>query len=107
MPQRVEQNTGDRIAQQQQGIVLDRLSAGYGKQIIVDDISLTIPAKKMTVLVGANGSGKSTLLTTIARMLAPLGGSVMLDGKSIHQQPPKPWPASWACCRSRRCCRKD
>nr|WP_314418008.1 ABC transporter ATP-binding protein [uncultured Erwinia sp.] len=89
MPQRVEQSTGDRIAQQQQGIVLDRLSAGYGKQIIVDDISLTIPAKKMTVLVGANGSGKSTLLTTIARMLAPLGGSVMLDGKSIHQQPTK------------------
>lgn len=89
MPQRVEQSAGDSIAQQQQGIVLDRLSAGYGKQIIVDDISLTIPAKKMTVLVGANGSGKSTLLTTIARMLAPLGGSVMLDGKSIHQQPTK------------------
>ncbi|ROR13378.1 ABC transporter ATP-binding protein [Erwinia sp. JUb26] len=89
MPQRVEQSAGDNIAQQQQGIVLDRLSAGYGKQIIVDDISLTIPAKKMTVLVGANGSGKSTLLTTIARMLAPLGGSVLLDGKSIHQQPTK------------------
>ncbi len=89
MPQRVEQSAGENIAHQQQGIVLDRLSAGYGKQIVVDDISLTIPAKKMTVLVGANGSGKSTLLTTIARMLAPLGGSVMLDGKSIHQQPTK------------------
>ncbi|MBM7343448.1 ABC transporter ATP-binding protein [Pantoea coffeiphila] len=88
MPQRVEQSAGENIARQQ-GIELDRLSAGYGKQIIVDDISLTIPAKKMTVLVGANGSGKSTLLTTIARMLTPLGGSVLLDGKSIHQQPTK------------------
>lgn len=88
MPQRVEQSAGENRARQE-GIELDRLSAGYGKQIIVDDISLTIPATKMTVLVGANGSGKSTLLTTIARMLTPLGGSVLLDGKSIHQQPTK------------------
>ncbi len=82
MPQRVEQ-------QAQQGIMLDGLSAGYQKQVIVDDISLTIPHGKMTVLVGANGSGKSTLLGTIARMLKPLGGSVLLDGKAIHQQPTK------------------
>lgn len=83
MPQRVEQQT------EGQGIVLDSLSAGYHKQIIVDDISLTIPSGKMTVLVGANGSGKSTLHSTIARMLKPLGGSVLLDGKAIHQQPTK------------------
>ncbi|WP_342322369.1 ABC transporter ATP-binding protein [Kosakonia sp. BYX6] len=83
MPQRVEQQTEGH------GIVLDSLSAGYHKQIIVDDISLTIPSGKMTVLVGANGSGKSTLLSTIARMLKPLGGSVLLDGKAIHQQPTK------------------
>ena len=42
----------------EQGLVLDNLSAGYQKKIIVDDISLTIPPEKMTVLVGANGCGK-------------------------------------------------
>lgn len=73
----------------EQGIVLDSLCAGYGSQRIVNDISLTIPAGKLTVLVGANGSGKSTLLTTIARMLKPLGGSVRLNGMDIHQQPTK------------------
>jgi iron complex transport system ATP-binding protein len=57
--------------------------------VIVDGISLAIPSGKMTVLVGANGSGKSTLLSTIARLLKPLGGSVQLDGKAIHQQPTK------------------
>jgi iron complex transport system ATP-binding protein len=57
--------------------------------VIVDGISLAIPSGKMTVLVGANGSGKSTLLSTIARLLKPLGGSVRLDGKAIHQQPTK------------------
>lgn len=34
------------------GIVLDALSAGYGQTLIVDDINLTIPTGKMTVLAG-------------------------------------------------------
>ncbi|PLK75099.1 cobalamin/Fe(3+)-siderophore ABC transporter ATP-binding protein, partial [Klebsiella pneumoniae] len=65
-----------RVKPAEQGIVLDALSAGYGQTLIVDDINLTIPTGKMTVLAGANGSGKSTLLSTIARMLKPLGGCV-------------------------------
>ncbi|RXX63001.1 cobalamin/Fe(3+)-siderophore ABC transporter ATP-binding protein [Enterobacter cloacae] len=69
------------------GLVLENLSAGYQKKIIVDDISLAIPRQKMTVLVGANGCGKSTLLSTIARLLQPLGGAALLDGKAIHEQP--------------------
>jgi len=89
MPQRVEKTAGALPASAEQGIVLDKLSAGYGKKIIVDGVSLTIEHGKMTVLVGANGSGKSTLLTTIARMLAPLDGCVRLDGKIIHDQPTK------------------
>ncbi|MEO3988528.1 ABC transporter ATP-binding protein [Pseudocitrobacter cyperus] len=73
----------------EQGIVLESLSAGYGSQRIVNDINLTLPAGKLTVLVGANGSGKSTLLSTISRMLKPQGGSVRLNGNDIHQQPTK------------------
>lgn len=76
-----------RVMPAEQGIVLDSLSAGYGQTLIVDDIHLTIPHGKMTVLAGANGSGKSTLLSTIARMLKPLGGSVRLDGQTIHTMP--------------------
>lgn len=83
MPQQVENQA------EGQGIVLESLSAGYHSKVIVNDITLSIPSGKMTVLVGANGSGKSTLLGTIARMLKPLGGSVLLDGKAIHQQPTK------------------
>ena len=72
-----------------QGLVLKNLSAGYQKNLIVDDISLSIPSEKMTVLVGANGCGKSTLLSAIARLLQPMGGAVLLDGKAIHDQPTK------------------
>ena len=83
MPQHVE-NTAYHT-----GIELKQLSAGYRHNAIVENISLTIPHGKMTVLVGANGCGKSTLLSTIARMLKPLAGTVLLDGKAIHQQPTK------------------
>lgn len=72
-----------------QGLVVENLSAGYQKKIIIDDISLTIPSEKMTVLVGANGCGKSTLLSTMARLLQPMGGAVLLDGKVLHDQPTK------------------
>lgn len=83
MPQHVE-NTFCNTA-----LELKQLSAGYRHHTIVEDVSLTIPHGKMTVLVGANGCGKSTLLSTMARMLKPLGGSVLLDGKAIHLQPTK------------------
>lgn len=72
-----------------QGLALRNLSAGYQKKSIVDDLSFVVPAEKMTVLVGANGSGKSTLLNTMARLLRPTGGAVLLDGKAIHEQPTK------------------
>lgn len=71
------------------GLALEGISAGYGGALIVENITLTIPAGKMTVLAGANGSGKSTLLATIARMLRPAGGQVLLDGKAIHHMPTK------------------
>lgn len=41
-----------RVMPAEQGIVLDSLSAGYGQTLIVDDIQLTIPHGKMTVLAG-------------------------------------------------------
>ncbi|NDL63355.1 ABC transporter ATP-binding protein [Acerihabitans arboris] len=68
---------------------LDNISAGYGGALMVENVSIIIPAGKMTVLAGANGSGKSTLLATIARMLRPAAGRVLLDGKAIHQIPTK------------------
>jgi iron complex transport system ATP-binding protein len=96
-----------RVIPAERGIVLDSLSAGYGQTLIVDDIHLTIPHGKMTVLAGANGSGKSTLLSTIARMLKPLGGSVRLDGQMIHPCRPGRFRVSWGSCRSLHSLPKD
>ncbi len=62
------------------------LDIAYGQQRIVDHLNIDLPAGRITALVGANGSGKSTILRTMARLMRPSGGSVLLDGESIHKQ---------------------
>lgn len=62
------------------------LDIAYEDRLIVEDLNISIPEGKITALVGANGSGKSTVLKTMARILQPKAGSVLLNGKSIHKQ---------------------
>ena len=57
-------------------VSLDRISAGYGDQVIIDDFSLSIPPGARIGILGRNGAGKSTLIKSIAGQLAPLGGTV-------------------------------
>lgn len=67
----------------------EKLDVAYLDRTVVQDLNLSIPTGKITALVGANGSGKSTILKTMARLIKPKAGSVLLDGKSIHGQPTK------------------
>jgi ATP-binding cassette subfamily F protein 3 len=57
-------------------VSLDRISAGYGDQVIIEDFSLSIPPGARIGILGRNGAGKSTLIKSIAGQLAPLGGTV-------------------------------
>lgn len=68
-------------------IITDHLQASYGQTIVVDDVSLEIPAHGVTALVGPNGAGKSTLLAMISRLLEPSYGRVLVDGLDIQQTP--------------------
>jgi len=62
------------------------LTIGYEERTIIENLNIAIPQGKITALVGANGCGKSTILKTMARLMNPSAGSVLLDGKSIHKQ---------------------
>ena len=57
-------------------LTLSKLSAGYGGQVTVSDVSLSLEAGARVAVIGANGAGKSTLLRTIAGELPPLAGSM-------------------------------
>ena len=63
------------------------LSVGYGENIIVKTADLEIAKGKITALLGPNGCGKSTLLKSLARVLKPISGSVLLNGKDISNIP--------------------
>lgn len=65
------------------------LSLAYGRTAIVDALDLAVPDRAFTALVGPNGSGKSTILRALAGLLAPKGGTVLLDGRSIARLPAK------------------
>jgi len=70
-------------------LIAEHLHIAYIDRLIVENLNLSIPSGQITALVGANGSGKSTILKTMSRIMTPQSGSVLLDGKSIHQQSTK------------------
>lgn len=55
---------------------------GDGTQA-VQDFSLTVPSRTVSVLVGSSGSGKTTLLRMVNRMVEPCSGSIHIDGQDI------------------------
>ncbi len=61
------------------------VQASYGKRAILAEVDLHVPRGVVTALVGPNGSGKSTLLKVCTKLLAPRGGTVVLDGQNIAQ----------------------
>ncbi|WP_078429338.1 ABC transporter ATP-binding protein [Alkalihalobacterium alkalinitrilicum] len=60
------------------------LTLGYNEANIIKDLDLEIPIGEITVFVGANGCGKSTLLRSLARLLKPKSGQILLSGDSIR-----------------------
>ncbi|MCP3739400.1 ABC transporter ATP-binding protein [Rossellomorea sp. BNER] len=64
----------------------DELNIGYGERLIVKDLSVKIPDRKITTIIGSNGCGKSTLLKAITRIISQQSGSVFLDGENISKE---------------------
>jgi len=65
------------------------LCLAYGDAIVFDDLNFSIPKGKVTVFVGSNGCGKSTLLRSLARLIKPKDGVVLIDGSEIAKLPTK------------------
>ncbi len=64
-------------------ILTDDLSVHFGDRSALDTINVSFDASQTTSILGPNGAGKSTLLKTIAGMLSPSHGRVLLDGEAV------------------------
>jgi phosphate transport system ATP-binding protein len=76
-------------------LVADRVSAWFGDHQVLEDVTLTMPASRVTALIGPSGCGKSTFLRILNRMheLVPgsgLAGEVRLDGVDIYDPSRRP-----------------
>ena len=69
-------------------IEIKNLSAGYGKNTIIHDISAEIKKNKITAIIGPNGSGKTTLIKSICGLIKSTG-TCQIDGEDISLMPEK------------------
>ena len=63
------------------------LSAGYGKLSVIRSVALRVQANEVVALIGGNGAGKSTLLRSIAGLVRPSEGRVLLRDQNIAGKP--------------------
>jgi phospholipid/cholesterol/gamma-HCH transport system ATP-binding protein len=64
-------------------IAVEGLTKSFGPQVIWQDVSLTLPAGEISVLLGPSGTGKSVFLKTLVGLLRPDSGSVWINGQDV------------------------
>ena len=62
---------------------IERLTAGYGEAIVLNDVSLALAEGEALALLGRNGMGKTTLINSIVGVTHAIGGTIRLDGRDI------------------------
>lgn len=61
------------------------ITVAYDDSPILKQVNFSVPDSQVTILIGPNGCGKSTLLKSLARVISPQQGHILLDGKNIHK----------------------
>jgi len=69
-------------------LALDKVRAGYGNAVVLDDVSLEIPERGSLAVLGRNGVGKTTLLLTIMGYTHLMRGAILWRGEDISRLAP-------------------
>jgi len=80
------------------GIRLDRVSFAYPgtSRLVLEDVSVTLPAGAVVAIVGENGAGKTTLVKLLAKMYEPTSGAIVVDDTPLGRMPASEWRARLA-----------
>jgi len=69
------------------GLQIINLRKSYRKKLVIRDVSLTLGRGEVVALLGPNGSGKTTCFYSIAGLVTPEGGKVIIDGRDVTTLP--------------------
>ena len=64
-------------------VEMREVSLGYGRNVVLKDITFQITPGEMVGLIGPNGCGKSTIIKALSHIITPFSGKILLDGKDI------------------------
>jgi ATP-binding cassette subfamily B protein len=80
------------------GIRLEHVSFAYPgtSRVVLDDVSVTLPAGAVIAIVGENGAGKTTLVKLLAKMYEPSSGAILVDDTPLERVPAGEWRARLA-----------
>ena len=70
-------------------IEISHLYKSYGKQLVLDDINLSIHKGEITGLLGPNGAGKTTLVSILIGIMPRDKGDIFIDGMDIDKNLPE------------------
>lgn len=76
-----------RIAAATAGLEVRSLRKSYKKRLVIRDVSLSLSRGEVVALLGPNGSGKTTCFYSIAGLVRPEGGQVLVDGRDVTTLP--------------------
>jgi ATP-binding cassette, subfamily B, bacterial len=76
-----------------QGIRIEHISFSYPgtSRVVLDDVSVKLPAGAVVAIVGENGAGKTTLTKLLAKMYEPTSGSIFVDETPLARVPAGEW----------------
>ena len=76
-----------------EGIRLDKVSFAYpgSERLVLQDVSLSLPAGKVVAIVGENGAGKTTLVKLLSKLYEPSSGAIYIDGQPLARISADDW----------------
>ncbi|HEX4867069.1 MAG TPA: ABC transporter ATP-binding protein [Acidimicrobiales bacterium] len=76
-----------------EGIRFEHVSFAYPgtDRLVLDDVSLTLPAGAVVAVVGENGAGKTTLVKLLAKLYEPRSGRILVDGATLSGMDAEAW----------------
>jgi len=82
-PDRIGRPSSDREADRTIAVIFDKVSLAFDDHVVLREISFSIPAGSMRILLGASGTGKSIVLKLILGLLKPDSGTIVVNGNRM------------------------